>query len=320
VLTRPDHAGRRRPFGWFAVLAVAVLAVSGLLPASPAQAQSNCRLEFGTGPNGEEVLIWTCGDGWGGGGGDGGLGSCQAMIAGRPMQVHCFDDRLGWFTPLHGGCYIQPMNPQPAADDPVWDGHSPEEGLIYLAACFAVDLVDGHPYTHLPIPMFFPAGEGTFGDLIEQVIALLPMSGAEIGIAPDPSGTGLVGLPVWMWTAQTPESWGPLEASLTALGLTVHAEANATAINWDMGDGTTRVCSHPGTPYQAEYAADPSPTCGHTYLQPSRNQPGEVYPITATTEWRIDWWIEGTAISGVETRTRTSSTTVRINELQVVTS
>lgn len=318
MLTRPDHTARLRRTRWFAALAAGVLALLALTPAGPAQAQDNCRFEFGTGPNGEEVLIWTCGDSWGGG--DDGGGGCQIQVGGRPVQVPCVDPVLGWFTYTHGGCYIKPMQPQPPADDPAWDGHSPDEGVIYTAACFALDGVDGLPYLHLPVPMFFPAGEGMVGDLVEQVIAMLPLSGAEIGIAPAPSGAGLVGLPVWMWTAQTPESWGPLTASLTALGLTVSAEANATAINWDMGDGTTRVCSHPGTPYQPEYGADPSPTCGHTYQQPSRNQPGEVYPVTATTEWRIDWWIEGTAITGAETRTRTAQTTVRINELQVVTS
>lgn len=315
MLTRPDHIAHRR--GWLAALTAAVLALTALAPSTPAQAQDNCRFEFGTGPNGEEVLIWTCGTGWGG---DGGGGGCQVLVGGRPVEVPCFDDVLGWFTYSHGGCYIKPLSPQPPPEDPAWDGHTPDEGVIYNAACFALDGVDGAPYVHWPTPMFFPSGEGMVGSLIEQVIAMLPLSGAEIGIAPDPAGAGLVGLPVWMWTAQTPESWGPLTASLTALGLTVHAEANATAISWDMGDGTTQVCQHPGTPYQPEYGASSSPTCGHTYQQPSRHQPGGVYQITATTEWRIDWWIEGTAISGVETRTRTAQTTVRINELQVVTS
>src|SRR5690606_41582196 len=106
----------------------------------------------------------------------------------RQVVEHCFYDVLYWYTNSHCGGYIQPRSQQQPPEVPAWDGHTPDEGVIYNAACFALDGVDGAPYVHWPTPMFFPSGEGMVGSLIEQVIAMLPLSGAEIGIAPDPAG------------------------------------------------------------------------------------------------------------------------------------
>jgi hypothetical protein len=87
-----------------------------------------------------------------------------------------------------------------------------------------------------------------------------------------------------------------------------------------MGDGTVQQCNHPGTPYEPQHGAAPSPTCGHLYELPSRSQPDGRYQVTATTHWVIRWFFDGTAVGATLTTTRQSSTTVRVNELQVVTS
>lgn len=300
-----------------ATLAVGLLGTLAAPQASAQVADPDCGLRSHTLPDGTEVWVWTCSADWSGGGGGGGW-TCQILHQGRPMQVPCVDPVLGWFTTMHGGCYIKPRTPQPPASDPVWGGHDPSEGVIYLASCFALDSVDGMPYVQLPTSIFLSALDGPIGDLIEQAIALLPLRAPDIHIAPDPSGVGLVGLPVWMWTPE--EHWGPFSASLSALGVTVNVQAEPGQIRWRMGDGGERVCRAPGTPYHPGYGGEGSPDCGYTYTQPSRTQPDGRYHITATTEWRIDWEIAGTTIGGTETRNRESTTTVRINELQVVTS
>jgi len=306
----------RRTVSAVLLAAAVVLAVA---PVTSAQAQEDCGFEHYTDGEGNEHLVWTCTEGWSGGGGDGEW-VCTTNLRGRTIRVPCIDPVLGWFTNALGGCYIRPAIPQPPADDPAWQGHDPTDGLIYVARCFAVDGVDGMPYVQLPTTLFFPVGEGVVGDLIEQAIALLPLRGADIQLAPDPSGVGLVGLPVWMWTPVTESTWGPATASLTALGITVSVEANAERITWAMGDGAQVHCDHPGTPYHPDYRADESPTCGHVYTEPSRSLSSGRYPITATTQWLIEWRIEETVIGGTVPAERTSSASVRINELQVVTS
>jgi hypothetical protein len=301
------------------VAVAATVALLGVVPASPASAQEGCGLVFGTGPNGDEVLVWTCSEDWDGGG-SGGDWVCEITFQGQPRRVACIDPSYGWFSTVHGGCYIKPASPQPPAGHPDWGGNDPADGIIYAAACFALEGVDGLPYASLPVNIFLSAADGFIPDLVEQAIARLQLDGPDIHIAPDPSGVGLVGLPVWMWTPETDTTWGPQDDSLTALGHTVSVTASGQQIRWNMGDGTEVLCGAPGTEYQPEFGAESSPTCGHAYEHPSRTRPGGRYAVTATTEWHIDWQIEGTAISGTEIRIRESSTSVRINELQVVTS
>ena len=137
-------------------------------------------------------------------------------------------------------------------------------------------------------------------------------------MAPGPGKTGLVGLPVWLWTTVSPSTWGPTSASASIPGLSVTATARATRIVWDMGDGHTVTCANPGTPFTSASASAASPTCGHVYTRSSALLPGAVYPVVATTTWEVAW--SGGGQSGVLTVTRTSRTSVRIGELQVLTS
>lgn len=302
---------------WALAVAAAVTVVA--VAAAPARAAEDCGFRSATGPDGAEVLVWTCAGDWSGPGGDGGR-TCHTGMGGRLVRVPCVDPSLGWFVDAFGGCYITPADPQPAAGHPVWDGHDPGTGVVYSAACFATDGVDGMPYLRHPILVFLPSAQGVVGDLLERAVATLSLAGPDIHLAPDPAGAGLVGLPVWMWTPVTGSTWGPVRTSLTALGTTVTVVAAAERVSWDMGDGREVSCDGPGTPYRASYGAQASPTCGHVYEQPSRSHPGGRYQVTATTRWRLDWWVEGTAIGGTRRTTRESSATVRIEELRVVTS
>jgi hypothetical protein len=150
-----------------------------------------------------------------------------------------------------------------------------------------------------------------------QAINRLPITGPVIGLAPDPAGSGLVGLPVWMWTAQNAQTWGPAEARASVPGLEVIATARASYINWNMGDGTVVRCNSPGAPYIPSYGDQNSPSCGHKYLWPSRVTSDGRFAITATTRWNVTW--TGGGRTGAVSIDRTSTTSIRINELQVVT-
>jgi hypothetical protein len=122
-----------------------------------------------------------------------------------------------------------------------------------------------------------------------EVVASLQLRAIHIGLAPRAGSTGLVQLPVWMWT-DNPDSrtWGPASASKTVQGLTVNVRAEVDSVDWDMGDGTTVNCGV-GTPRPAGGGTSGSPNCGHTYTSTSATTSGGVFTVTATSHWTINW-------------------------------
>lgn len=258
----------------------------------------------------------------GGGGGGGGSNVCPTS----PFRV-CYHPDFGWFNP-QDGCHYAKMQPQPPAGDPLWKGHDPSEGAVYIAVCN----IDGKGATAVflttPPPGF--GGVPSAALLAELAVDLLPIEGPAIGIAPSPAGYGLTGLPVWMWTTVTPATWGPASATASVPGMSVTATANATKIVWDMGNGHKVTCANPGTPHTNQ--AGKSPTCGYHgrssssspsdplggYPLPSSTVEGGRYTVTGTTTWRIDW--VGGGQRGVIWRERLSSTTIEIREGHVLTS
>ncbi len=267
-------------------------------------------------PDGGDCIIKAHKTGEGGrGGGGGGGGACFYNNA----PVDCYIEGLGWYNP-RDECYYRKLQPQPPAGDPLWEGHDPSEGAVYSLACYPeLKPRGGIVFLTNPPPGF--GGLPSPAELAAQAINRLPIRGPDIGIAPAPSGSGLVGLPVWMWTAVTPATWGPSSATASVPGLSVTATARAQKIVWNMGDGTptspahTVTCTNPGTPYKPEYGRTPSPTCGFDtgYARPSNPR----YTVTATTTWHVIW--TGGGQSGTLDVTRASTTSIDIDELQVVT-
>lgn len=255
----------------------------------------------------------------GGGGDDGAV--CELVPDPWGIPIVCLHDTYGWWSNTIG-CYLRPLSPQPPADDPVWDGNDPDSGTVHQLTCPWLEGVDGRSYWEFPFDRYFPAHSGMLGTLVERAVAQLVLTGPDIGIAPDPDGVGLVGLPVWMWTEVDERTWSPPPVRLSAMGSTVVAGAGVDRIVWDMGNGDRVVCERgPGTPYEDRYGAARSPDCGYDgYARPSRTRPGGVYEVTATTHWVVRWRFLGTGIAGTELVRRQSSVHLRIHELQVVTS
>jgi hypothetical protein len=155
--------------------------------------------------------------------------------------------------------------------------------------------------------------------IAQRALAKIHLLGAQFGIAPRPSGSGAVGLPVWLWTAVNAGTWGPQSASDTEGEVTVTITARASRIVWSMGDGGNAVtCAGPGTPYAARYGMAASPTCGYVYARPSRTaaDPNGRYTITATTFWAVTW--VGGGQSGVLHPTSQAQTSIAVGEVQVV--
>ncbi|GIF74200.1 MULTISPECIES: hypothetical protein [Asanoa] len=292
--------------------AVIATAAFALVSAGPAYADY-----YQCTPDGEYcwlVVETPGGPGEGGGGDDGDpSGGSTNTCEWQGQWVSCFQEGFGWFNESDG-CYYILESPQPAAGDPVWEGHAPGDGAIYRQRCFGDFL--GTPVWRQSPPPGQP-GSITPAQLAARAIRALPMGKPQISVAPQSTGRGLVGLPVWMWTAQTPTSWGPVSRTAAVPGLAVTARAEVTRVVWAMGDGGSVTCTTPGTAYRPAFGGAPSPDCGYRYERPT--PPGGLFTVTATATWTIQWWVVGGGERGDATATRLSQTTVQIDELQVVT-
>ncbi|MEH1123880.1 hypothetical protein [Micromonospora sp. CPCC 206061] len=229
--------------------------------------------------------------GGGDGGGNNGGGRSKCYRAGE--EVPCFDEVWGWLG--SDGCYYKMAEPQLPSPDG-------SEGDWYTRTCLggaAQNVWLTTPPGGLPDP-----------EPIAQALAAVTLAEPDIHFKPD-QGPGLVGLPVWLWVGQSPNTWGPVEASRSEGGLTVTINARVTGLTFKLGDGKSIECPTGGTPYP-KGAKGPSPDCGYAY------QKAGAYTITATTSWTVDWE-SNTGISGTITTERTDSGDIQIDELQVVT-
>ena len=247
-------------------------------------------------------------------GGGSGSGPTRCTTS-ADLPLPCFQAGAGyWDSAIQ--CYVELNNPQPPAGDPAWGTHTPGDGSIWTANCREEVDSNGPFWLGYDFWAASPPVGPTPAALLTQAEAELTMRGPQIGTAPQYGGMTLVGLPVWMWTARSAQTWGPQTVTINADGMTLTATALAQNIAWNMGDGGTVSCGNPGSDYQASYGGEPSPTCGYTY------QDSGTYAVTGTTTWVISWTAaEGGIPVGAGTVTPPkvqSTTTVKVGELQVL--
>jgi len=236
-------------------------------------------------------------------GGDGGLGTRVCKRDG--VEIPCTSAQGSWVASL--GCYVALANPQPPKEDPVWGGRT--DGGIFTCLVAGAAVFGSPIYVWLPTTTPPPDPRV----LAVQATNSMNLTSAEIGIVPEASAgsVGIIGLPVWMWVANPgPSVTGPITRSASAGGYTVTATARLDRIAYNMGDGTTTICTGPGTPYHDSYGRSPSPTCGHTYTRQG------TYTVTATSYWIITW--SGIGQTGTLTRNYSSSVQIQEAEVQVI--
>lgn len=143
--------------------------------------------------------------------------------------------------------------------------------------------------------------------IARSLVARVNLEPIEIGLTPLPEDQmGLVGLPVWLWVDDPSRTtWGP--ATISAGGVTLTAEVES--ITWNMGDGTKLRCGV-GTKWRSGVGDDPSPTCGHTYLEQGR------YTVRARSHWVARW--SGHGQSGTIPVTLSATRRLDIGEIQVI--
>jgi hypothetical protein len=213
------------------------------------------------------------------------------------------------------------MSPQPPTTDPIWKGNT--DGTIYWATCPDTLGAAASGGNHA----FWGPTAGTAGapalinpaDLADEAVDRMNLVGARVGATPlNQSSPGVVGIQTWLWIDGADEhSWGPNTATASSGGVSVSATAKATKVVWDVGDGTKVTCRNPGTEWTPAKGEADSPTCGHTYLVDSGDQPEDAYTITATTHWKVDW--SGAGQSGTITFTLTGPTRqLEVVELQAL--
>jgi hypothetical protein len=242
-------------------------------------------------------------------------GTSQGITDPPPGPVPCSSADGSWSNAY--SCYTSPVDPQPLAGDPAWQGHEPGDGAVYNCT---------QPQTGLIITIWAqdaPPGSAsgpTPREVAQLAIDRMQLSAVNIGIAPKPGpdSVGLVGMPVWMWVqAPNEHTFGPITASASAGGMTISATAKVLRVTWGMGDGAEVVCETAGTPYLPSFGRKDSPDCGHTYEKSSAHESDDAYTVTATSSWVIAW--SGAGQTGtIRLNGLTRSTQIQIGEAQVL--
>jgi len=170
------------------------------------------------------------------------------------------------------------------------------------------------PATPPPPPPPSPA------QVAQIAISQLKLTAATPHVSANPNTA--VGLPVWMWVDQTPNTTGPVSTTAAAGPTSVTAVATLSRIDWSTGPaGAVVSCAGPGTPAPAGpiFLGNKSPDCGYSYALrslPDRTGGTGKWPITATAVWNITWFGGGQA--GGQGLNLTARTAVEVGELQSV--
>ena len=245
-----------------------------------------------------------------------GMAPSQGITKPPPGPVPCSSPAGYWSNSYH--CYISPVEPQPPAGDPSWQGHEPGDGAVYN--CY-------QPQTGLLITIWSqdpPPDSGTGPtprEVAQIAIEQMHLSAINIGIAPEPGpdSIGLVGMPVWMW-AKNPNAHtvGPITASASAGGITVTATAKVLADHLGHGRRHRGRLQHGGHAVQAGVRAEGLPRLRpHLQEVERRHETDDAYTVTATSSWVITW--SGAGQTGtIRLNGLNRSTQIRIGEAQVL--
>lgn len=184
-------------------------------------------------------------------------------------------------------CGYELAAPQPPSTDPIWDGHSPEDGRIFLKIC------PGY-IGSLPL-VFIPNGEDPEpidpSVLARSVLDTLDLATAQVQLAPRPPKRTYVGLDTWMWIPST--QWTSIAKSVTAGSTTVSVTARPVRVDWDMGTGRT-VCDGPGHAWrEGVMGSGAESPCVYRYTRVSDFEPTGRFPVTAQITYTVTWMCTG---------------------------
>lgn len=131
----------------------------------------------------------------------------------------------------------------------------------------------------------------------------------------DPSARSWIGLRTFLWIDRS--LWHPYTAEAAVPGQTVTLTARPTRVAWHTGESPVE-CAGPGEPYRPGAVSD----CGHTYQRSSAHLPGDVYHLTATVYYTVEWTCTGscdTAAGSAGPLPATGRTRLSVGEIQTET-
>lgn len=318
---------------WAAILAAIPMVVGLLAVPLAANADTICTVNG----NGQQVCTVQAGGGGSGGSQAGGGGDSPAGFTPGPTSCSYQGQTVpcqtadGWWSQSSGcmnGYVSLAKNQAPAPS-----GSSANVGAWYQCTPYCAPTPPGGVQAPCFGASFWsdspPPGinQYTPAQAAGLVVKLLKLSPIRIGMAPadkvhtdDPVGTApyrrtWVGIPVWLWVGNPDAStWGPQSVTATYGGVTVTATATAGAVTWSSGDGQSTTCGT-GTSFDEAYWANKpavdSPTCGWRYQHIGN------YTVTASTVWTVKW-VGGGQNGQIAMPTTTSSTPVRVGQLESV--
>lgn len=216
----------------------------------------------------------------GGGGSGGGEGSGPCSYQGT--TVPCTLPGYGSWDGT--ACYDALDDPQPPATDDIWYGHNPADGgAIYWEYCPYNTGPNGQVYflAYFPTPPPGQAAQETPGQIAAEMLKKLKVYAVAIHSAPSAAGTGLVGLPVWLWTTSALRL---PDLSVTVGAVTVTMAASIGHITWSADGGSAHICNNVTTAYKTSYGLE-KPVCGFAsgFASAGRHQ------VTADAEWGVTW-------------------------------
>jgi hypothetical protein len=191
-------------------------------------------------------------------------------------------------------------------------GQPAGEGAWYVKLC-VFTTADGLPRSTTDLVWLPEAPPAVTPEQLAQ-IARARLQLPSVGTHLNPATNSMVNVPVWLALSA---GWDTRSATASVPGLSVTATATPSKVRWDMGNGSSRACSGPGSVFRTgvddPYAA--SPTCGFTYSDPVGE--GRTYTVRATVTYTITW--SGGGQSGtLADLTATGATTLTVGESQAV--
>ena len=202
----------------------------------------------------------------GGGGGDG-RGPLTCKLGGE--VVPCYSDAWGWLGT--DGCYYGK------------DGGGFLPDGWYIKTCY--DPATGN--LTFGGTAFLTNPPTTLGIMVERALSRLTFPKPVIVSNPRIDKPQVVYVPVWWWVQ--PGLWKVHTATASLPGISITARAEPTKITWHAGDGSSKVCNGPGTPWTGSAPSLSESDCSHTYTTTSRGAPGGKFTLRAVVTWHITW-------------------------------
>lgn len=210
-------------------------------------------------------------------------------------------------------CDLSYASPQPQSSDPAWEGHSPDEGDLYLKVCPGW----GNP-TYVFLANRNPPPDPA--ELARRALGQLPLARPDVHLAPDPPAKTYVGLATWMW--MPPAQWSTLKKSVSAGATTVTVMAVPESVAWDMGPAT-KTCYSAGREWKVgKMPRGSKTTCSFIYKQVSDFEPDNKFQVAATITYQVDWTCAGDCLANAGTLGAvpgpTGGAAIRVSERQSV--